>query len=77
MKNEWQLKLNELLERRVPLEDVTNILKQFKNQNVKQDDILTYLKSQRKVAASEEIDDWVLEIMDIVVGFCNEKYKVW
>ncbi len=70
--------LNLLVSNRISLLEVSIKLKEMKTAGVEQDEVIEYLNSVRNSSGkNENVDNWVLEVLDIVTGYCNIKYKVW
>ena len=63
------------LQRNAPLDDFVAILRQFRDGGITADSALAALESLRAGAGSTE--DRILEIMDIVSGFCAPHLRVW
>ena len=63
------------LQRSAPLDDFAAILRQFRDGGTTADSALATLESLRAGAGSTE--DRILEIMDIVSGFCAPHLRVW
>ena len=58
------------------LESISSILKRYKEKGIDQPSVIDLLESMR-TDADEKDEDRVLEILDIVTGFCGSKYTVW
>jgi hypothetical protein len=70
--------IDNIIREKGPLQNVTAAFLQLKDIGISQTDVIDYLESYRRnEPISEETDDWILEILDIATGFCNQKYRVW
>lgn len=58
------------------LESISTILKSYKEEGADQSAVKDLLESMR-IDADEEYEDRLLEILDIVTGFCDSRYTVW
>ena len=58
------------------LESISSILKRYKEKGIDQPSAIDLLESMR-TDADEKDEDRILEILDIVTGFCGSKYTVW
>jgi hypothetical protein len=55
-----------------------NLLSEFRNSGGLREDAYNTLKDLRlNYSGDEAIDDKILEVMDIVSGFCSPSLKVW
>ena len=52
------------------------VLQSFRNEGGTQDEALESLQSLRD-STNEVLDDRVLELMDVVVGWCHPKKRIW
>jgi hypothetical protein len=59
------------------LEDVFAILSDFKNLGGTQAEALEVLQQLRSESQDEETEDCTLEMMDIAVGWCAARLRVW
>ncbi len=62
---------------KVSLAEVSVFLKHLKTLGITRSEVVNFLKNLRSKNITEEDDDRILEIADIVTGFCNERYRVW
>lgn len=76
MENNWHNELSVMLQSEINLEKASNILKSFKESGVTQDQIRESL-SLRREKSDEIVEDRILEVLDIVEGYCNPVYRVW
>jgi uncharacterized membrane protein YvbJ len=77
MENNWKTDFKNRFKKAVSLEEISNLLKEAKNANIGKDEVRDYLNYLRANSSNEEIEDKILEALDIIEGFCNDKYKVW
>jgi hypothetical protein len=61
----------------ISLDEISNILRTLKESGVERNVVREFLNYLRKYSVDDESEDRILEILDIVEGFCNEKYIVW
>ena len=58
--------------------DFQAYMRDLKKNGVKKDEVYRILETLRpKFASNEEKEDLILEVMDIVTGFCSGHMKVW
>jgi len=74
--SDLQLKIDTAIKKNKNLETISTILKNYKQKGVEQSKVKDLLESMR-VNSSEKYEDKILEILDIVSGFCDSKYRVW
>ena len=53
------------------------ILESYKRHGVKSSEVISLLEEFRLDLVNEAIEDKILEVMDIVSGFCSPHMKVW
>ncbi len=58
------------------LESISMMLRSYKDKGIDKLEVIALLESMR-VDADEKYEDRILEILDIVTGFCDPKYIVW
>ncbi len=75
-KNNWKLLLKGLIERECALPQIASVLMEIKNLYVSKDDVRFHLSEMRQIS-NEQIEDRILEVLDVVDGFCDKKYQVW
>jgi len=61
----------------VPLPQVVSTLRTYQNLGVARQEVQSALEALRSRAPDETTEDRILEIMDIVSGFCSPHMKVW
>jgi hypothetical protein len=77
MENNWKINLKTKSETTISLDEISNILRTLKESGVERNVVREFLNYLRKYSVDDESEDRILEILDIVEGFCNEKYIVW
>jgi len=77
MGNSWQAGLSEVIDNKLSLYDVSEFLLKLKNKGVSQYEVSNWLQQKRHEVLSEDTEDWILEILDIVFGYCQNQYRVW
>lgn len=61
----------------LPLEEVVAVLRRCKQQGVSQREVYARLETWRTTELDDATDDRILEVADIVAGFCAPHLKVW
>ncbi len=61
----------------ISLHEVSNFLKGLKANGTSQNEVMDFLKGLRTNKIAEDKDERILEILDVVSGWCNERYRVW
>jgi len=74
--SDLQKSIDEAISKNESLENISMILKGYKEKEVDKSTVVHLLESMR-TDADEEYEDRLLEILDIVTGHCNPKYTVW
>jgi hypothetical protein len=59
------------------LMELREYLKRYKELGVSAEEMMEYLVSLRDSCAAEAFEDKLLELMDIVSGFCSPSLRVW
>lgn len=80
METDWQKELVEKMWYEEWPAEICNVLKTAKANGVTQGSARDFLDDLRKKAieaADEAKEDRILEVLDIVEGFCNVRYRVW
>ncbi len=77
MENNWEVDLQQKLSEPFSLQEISDLLREIKGRGIGRDEIRDYLYQLRKISTSDKNEDDILEVLDIVEGFCNEKYRVW
>jgi anthranilate phosphoribosyltransferase len=69
--------LEDFLQGQSPLGEIVPLLKDYRSRGVTQDELLAMLEAMRRNAPSEEREDRILEVMDVVSGFCRAEFAIW
>ncbi len=77
MESGWKLQLSALLDDVVSLGAARDALLAAKAAGAAREEVRDYLYQLRENAASEAIEDRILEILDLVEGGCQPRYSVW
>lgn len=77
MNANWKIALNKQLDSSISLEDVSRLLIGIRDSGISQTEVRTYLNDLRLENQDDVTDDRILEILDIVEGFCNKRLQVW
>ncbi|RWN24549.1 hypothetical protein [Mesorhizobium sp.] len=67
--------LQEAIARQSDLNEAIEVLKKYKNAGVAAEQVYDFLNV--KLEAQPENDDFIREIMDIVIGYCSPHVRVW
>ena len=60
-----------------PLGQIVNVLRQYREAGVAREEAMGALETLRSQAHDENREDRILEVMDIVSGFCSQENTVW
>ncbi len=71
MNREREQKLDAAIRSNTPLDEIVDLLRQYKDQGVTQAEVYAFLESLHEESLDEEVDDRVLEVADFVAGFCS------
>ena len=77
MTNALKNKIEEGLMQNIDFLEFRKILLLFKEEGGNQEDALKVLEDLRQKAENEEVEDKILEIMDIVGGWCRADLIIW
>jgi hypothetical protein len=69
--------LEGVISAQVPLRQIVSTLREYRDQGVTRHEAQSALESLRARARDETTEDRILEIMDIVSGFCPREATVW
>jgi hypothetical protein len=61
----------------VPLRDIVAALREYRSSGVSRDEVQFALKALRENAHDEATEDRILEVMDVVSGFCSRENSDW
>ncbi len=59
------------------LRQVVSALRDYRRQGITRDEVRHALEALRDQALDETVEDRILEIMDVVSGFCPRENTVW
>jgi hypothetical protein len=59
------------------LRQVVSTLREYQRQGLTRHEVQGALEALRDRAGDEEVEDRILEIMDVVSGFCSRENTVW
>lgn len=76
MENNWQKELASILRNEIQLTEVSEHLKSLRAAGIPQEEIREYLNTMR-TTSGEVMQDRILEVLDVVEGYCNPQYRVW
>lgn len=57
--------------------DLLKILKEYKDAGGKQNDAYAVLESLREAIKDDSYENRILELLDVVVGFCSLHVRIW
>jgi hypothetical protein len=60
-----------------PLTEVVELLRQYRAEGIKAEEVYDFLVGLRPTMPDEETEDRLLEIADFVAGFCSPHMKIW
>lgn len=69
--------LQEAISSGMPFAQIVATLREYRDRGVKRDEVYTALESLRAKAPDEPTEDRILEVMDIVSGWCPTESTVW
>jgi hypothetical protein len=69
--------LGGVISAQVPLRQIVSTLREYRHQGVTRQEVRSALESLRDRARDEATEDRILEVMDIVSGFCPRENTVW
>jgi hypothetical protein len=76
MSNGFAKDIEDALKREASMEEVVSILRDYQDQGMTAKSAAEALETLR-VGADERTEDRLLEILDIVTGFCRPHLRVW
>lgn len=76
MSNGLRTEIGAAIERGASLEEIVGILRKFRDQGTTAKAATEVLEAMR-AGADERTEDRLLEILDVVTGFCRPEYRVW
>jgi hypothetical protein len=75
--NQLSGSLEAMILERIPLQQVVTTLRNYRGQGVTRDEVRLALEGMRDRTTDDEVDDRILEVMDVVSGFCSRDNSVW
>jgi anthranilate phosphoribosyltransferase len=73
----WIEGLQQVISAQVPLAQIVSSLREYRRQGVTRHEVQSALEALRESAPDEATEDRILEVMDIVSGFCPRESTVW
>jgi hypothetical protein len=61
----------------LPLQQIVSTLREYRRQGMTRDEAQLALEALRDQARDEAVEDRILEVMDVVSGFCSRVNLVW
>jgi hypothetical protein len=77
MTNLLKYRIEEGLSQNIDFHEFRKILLLFKEEGGNQEDALIVLEDLRQKSENQKVEDNILEIMDLVTGWCNVDLRVW
>jgi hypothetical protein len=72
-----KISINEAIKNGENLGSISILLKKSKMSGCSQADAIETLESMRLESNNECYEDRLLEVMDLISGYCSQNYKVW
>ena len=69
--------LEEVINSGLTLRQIVSALREYRRQGITRDEVQHALETLRDRTPDEAIEDRILEIMDVVSGFCSRENTVW
>ncbi len=69
--------LEEVILARLPLREIASTLRDYRHQGVTRQEVQHALEVLRDEVVDEAVEDQILEVMDLVSGFCSRENTVW
>lgn len=77
MNDQWQSELIEQLNKDLSLSAWSEYLRTLKCKGITQNEVRVLLNTFRNNTDEEAVHDHILELLDLVEGYCQPQYKVW
>jgi hypothetical protein len=61
----------------MPLDGIVALMGRYKEQGITQGEVYSFLEALHQSAPDEASRDRILEVTDLVAGFCAPHMKVW
>jgi hypothetical protein len=69
--------LEEAVAARTPLRLIAGLLRRFRDAGITRDEVQVALEAMRERVTDEATEDRILEVLDVVSGFCSPELDVW
>lgn len=69
--------LEEVISSGITLRQIVSTLREYRRQGITRDEVRHALEALRDQVPDEAVEDRILEILDIVSGFCSRENTVW
>lgn len=67
----------EIVQDSITYNELYRILVEIKNENFDRESVYSMLTQMRSLDLSDRQDDLLLELMDVVSGFCSPNIRLW
>ena len=77
MKDQWQAELMEQLHQDLPLSAWAECLRTLKSKRIAQKEVRLFLNTYSNNTDQETVQDHISELLDLVEGYCQARYRIW
>jgi len=81
MNNEFEILYNEfklkLVQKDASFNELYKVLVQMKNNNIEKQVAYGVLNQLRKLSITNEQEEMLLNLMDVIVGYCSPDLRLW
>lgn len=77
MTNVLKYRIEEGVTQNIDFHEFRKVLLLFKEEGGSQEDALLILEDLRQNVKNQKVEDKILEIMDLVTGWCKADLRVW
>lgn len=77
MNDQWQAELMEQLHQDLPLSAWSEYLRTLKSKGITQEEVLLFLNTCSNNTDQEAMQDHISELLDLVEGYCQARYRIW
>jgi hypothetical protein len=77
MSTDWQLKLLEKLNEDIVLAEIADYFRLLKAANTSREAIKSWLEGLRTQQHGTIVEDRILELLDLIEGYCKPEYSIW
>lgn len=77
MKSQWKLELIEQLNKDLPLAARSIYLRTLKSKGITREEVRLVLNEYSNNTDEEAVKDHILELLDLVEGYCQIQYRIW